>query len=220
MTASEYALHDAAESDLPRESRIASTVLGDRHKYQEWETRHANLLLPVAEQRSPRHQILELRRADLQLVHRRALFRYLQTHEVPEARRQQLFRLFHASLDYYEAILTEHRQYMLAFSSGISTHHIIDVMQDNLSTHLVNQYESLFSRYFEMKCFLASSGNTETVKLVRASLRDAQGQLLRVKRRLETELPRRSRQNFERRELLARTGRHKVRNYLNAYEPL
>jgi hypothetical protein len=152
MTASEYALHNAIESPEPRESRIAGTILGDDRKYREWELRHADLLLPVAEHRATKHQILALRNANVELVHRRALFKYLQTHQVSDERRQQLFRLFHATLDYNEAILAEHRRYMLAFSSGISTDHIIDVMRDDSSTYLLQNYERLFARYFEMKC--------------------------------------------------------------------
>lgn len=216
MNASEFALHDAVESDQPRESRIASTIVNDFQKYREWELRHANLLLPVAEQKAEKYQILALRKANMQLVHRRAFFTYLQTRDVSAERREQLFRLFHSTLDLNEAILAEHRQYMLAFSSGISTDHIVDVMHDDTSLRLVKLYESTFTRYFEMKCFIASAGNnTFTKDLVHASLRDTQGQLLRLRRRIETDLPRERRGSFEQQELLARSGRYEIQNYLN-----
>lgn len=216
MNASEYALHSAVDSDVPRESRIANTIIGDYQKYREWELRHANLLVPVAEQKAEKYQILALRKANVQLVHRRAFFKYLQTHPVTSERRQQLFRLFHSTLDLNEAILAEHRQYMLAFSSGISTGHIIDVMHDDSSMRLVGLYESTFARYFEMKCFIASAGKTSvTTELVKSSLRDAQGQLLRLRRRMETEVPRERHGNFDQQELLARSGRYEIQNYLN-----
>lgn len=216
MNASQYALQDAVESDVPREARIATTIIGDDLKYREWELRHADLLVPVAEQKAEKYQILALRKANVQLVHRRAFFRYLQTHPVNEQRRTQLFRLFHSTLDLNEAILAEHRLYMLAFSSGISTDHIIDVMHDGTSSRLVDQYEKTFSRYFEMKCFVASTGTSSTTReLVNASLRDVQGHLLRLRRRMETELPREGRGNFDQQELLARSGRYEVQNYLN-----
>jgi hypothetical protein len=216
MNASEYALHDAANSDVPRESRIATTIIDDDQKYREWELRHANLLLPVAEQKAEKYQILALRQANVQLVHRRAFFTYLQARPVSPERRKQLFRLFHSTLYLNEAILAEHRQYMLAFSSGISTDHIVEVMHDDTSNRLLNQYERTFSRYFEMKCFLASAGNnSSTRELVNASLRDAEGQLLRLRRRMKTELPRERRGNFEQQELLARSGRYEIQNYLN-----
>ncbi len=215
MTESEYALQDATESPEPRESRIASTILDDDKKYREWELRHANLLLPVAEQSARKYQVLALRHADIALIHRRALFNYLQTHEVRGELRQRLFRLFHTSLDFNEAILAEHRQYMLAFSSGISTHHIIDIMRDDKSTRLVEQYEMTFGRYFEMKCFVATARDSDTVKIVHSSLRDVQGHLMRLKRRMETELPTERTSNFDRQELLARSGRYEIQNYLN-----
>jgi len=217
MNASEYALHDAADSDLPRESRIANTIIGDGQKYREWELRHANLLLPVAEQKAEKYQILALRKASVQLVHRRALFTYLQSRPTSRKRRQQLFRLFHSTLDLNEAILVEHRQYMLAFSSGISTEHLSDVMHDDTSTGLTKKYERTFTRYFEMKCYLASAGTgSVTRELVGASLRDTQAQLLRLRRRMETELPRERHGNFDQQELLARSGRYEIQDYLNA----
>ena len=214
MTESEYALQSACESSEARQSRIANTILGDYNKYREWELRHANLLRPVAEQKARKYQVLALRHADVQLIHRRAFFKYLQTHEVRGEQRQQLFRLFHTTLDFDEAILAEHRQYMLAFSSGISTNHIIDVMHDGTSTPLVEQYEKTFSRYFEMKCFVATARDSDCIRIVRSSLREVQGQLMRVRRRMETELPSERTGNFDRQELLARSGRYEIQNYL------
>ncbi len=214
MTESEYALQGATESPVPRESRIADTILSDSKKYREWELRHANLLLPVAEQSARKYQVLALRHADIALIHRRALFLYLQTHEVRGDLREQLFRLFHTTLDFNEAILAEHRQYMLAFSSGISTNHIIDIMRDDKSTRLVQQYETTFARYFEMKCFVATAKDSDTIKIVRSSLRDVQGHLLRLRRRMETELPSERTGNFDQQELLARSGRYEIQNYL------
>ncbi len=198
-----------------RANRVsASTVLSDNKKYREWELRHANLLLPVAEQSARKYQVLALRHADIALIHRRALFQYLQTHEVRGELREKLFRLFHTTLDFNEAILAEHRQYMLAFSSGISTNHIIDIMRDDTSTRLVEQYENTFGRYFEMKCFVATARDSDTIRIVRSSIRDVQGHLLRLRRRMETELPTERTGNFDRQELLARSGRYEIQNYL------
>ncbi|MBT8089488.1 MAG: hypothetical protein KJO01_04705 [Gammaproteobacteria bacterium] len=215
MTASEYALQDATESSEPRQSRIASTIIDDDKKYREWELRHANLLRPVAEQSARKYQVLALRHADVQLIHRRALFKYLQTHEVRGVCRRRLFRLFHTTLDHEEAILAEHRQYMLAYSSGISTNHIVDVMQDSTGTRLVEQYEKTFARYFEMKCFIATARDSDCIKIVRSSLRDVQGRLMRLRRRMETELPTERTGSFDQQELLARSGRYEIQNYLN-----
>lgn len=214
MDASEFALQEAAESPLSRESRIASTILNDGLKYRHWELRHADLLLPVAEQRAKKRQIMELRQAELRLIHRRALFSYLQTHELTESQREMLFRLFHTTLDYHAAILAEHRQYMVAVSSQISTDHIIDVMHDDVSGRLLKQYETTFGRYFEMKCYIASSRDSHCIDLIRTAVREVKGQLLRIRRRIETEYPDVDNSDFYQQQLLARSGRYEIQNYL------
>ena len=214
MEASELALQDATESPTERESRIATTILTDGGKYREWELRHADLLLPVAEHRAKKRQIIELRKAEIALIHRRALFTYLQTHQLNDAQRENLFRLFHTTLDYQAAVLTEHRHYMLAFSSHISTDHIIDLMQDETSVRLLRLYEKTFSRYFEMKCYIASSNDSHCVDLIRSSVRDLKGRLLRIRRRIETEPPTVDGSDFQQQALLARSARYEIRNYL------
>ena len=60
--------------------------------YKLWESRHADLLLPVAEHGDKKRQIMALRDAKVRLVHRRALFRYLRANEVRGDRRRQLRR--------------------------------------------------------------------------------------------------------------------------------
>ena len=216
MDVSEYALQDAAEAVESRDSRIATDVLQDTRKYREWEAIHADLLLPVAEHSRKKPQIVALRLAEAQLVHRRAFFSYLRAHEVRGAARERLFRLFHSTMDFNDAVLAEHRHYMLAVSSRISTDHIIDVMEDSHSRQLLRQYERAFARYFEMKCYVACAGNTDTARFVVQSMRDMQARLLHLRRRIQTEAPAGSGGNFDRQELLSRSGRYPVLNYLNA----
>ncbi len=103
---------------------------------------------------------------------------------------------------------------MVAVSSHISTDHIIDVMQDDSSGQLLQQYERTFGRYFEMKCYIASARDSHTVDLVRSTVRDIKGQLLRIRRRIETEYPDVDSSNFYQQQLLARSGRYEIRNYL------
>jgi hypothetical protein len=119
-------------------------------------------------------------------------------------------------LDYDDAVLAEHRHYMLAVSSRISTDHIIDVMDDAISTHLLHEYEKTFARYFAMKCYVASANNSDCRLLVQQSMRELQARLLRIRRRLETEAPAGKGGSFDRQELLSRSGRYPVLNYLNA----
>jgi hypothetical protein len=214
MNESEYALHNASDSSSPRLSRIVTTLLQNNRIYRIWESRHADLLLPVAEHNRKKRQIVALRNAKVQLVHRRAFFKYLQAHEVRGEQRRQLFRLFHRTLDYNDAVLAEHRHYMLAVSSRISTDHIIDVMDDLTSTHLLREYEKTFARYFAMKCYVACASDSDCAELVQQSSRELQARLLTIRRRIETEAPVGNGGNFDRQELLARSGRYPVLNYM------
>ena len=75
MDESEYALQSAADSSSLRVSRVVNTVLGDNRIYALWESRHANLMLPVAEHSGKRGQIVALRNAEVQLVHQREIGR-------------------------------------------------------------------------------------------------------------------------------------------------
>ncbi len=214
MDESEFALRDAADSSSLRVSRIVNTILQDNRKYRLWESQHANLLLPVAEHNNKKHQIIALRNVEVQLVHQRALFRYLRANEVHGVPRRRLIRIIHATLDYHVAVLAEHRQYMLAVSSRISADHLIDVMNDVSSKNLLHQYEESYARFFEMQCYVTGTGDSGCIELVRSTMDDARDQLRRVRRRIETEPPVSDGGSFDRQEALARSGRYPALNYM------
>jgi hypothetical protein len=214
MDESEYALRDASGSPLPHVSRIANSIVNDNSRYRLWESRHADLLLPVAKHSNMKRQIVALRNTEVQLVHRRALFDFLRDSEVRSGARRQLFHVFHRTLDYESAVLVEHRQYMLAVSSHISANHLIDVMNDDNSKALLRQYEKMYARYFEMNCYVAGMGDSECIELVRSGMGDALELLQRLRRRIESVPPKSGCGSFDRQELIARSGRYPVLNYM------
>ena len=214
MSESEYALHNASDSSSPGDLRIIDTVLQNSRLYRLWESRHADLLLPVAEHSHKKRQIVALRNAEVQLVHRRALFVYLRSNGVRGDARRRLFRIFHQTLDYHNAVLAEHRQFMLAVSSRISTDHLIDVMNDPQSKSLPRQYEKLYQQYFEMKCYVAGMGDSKCIGLVRLTMQDTREQLQQMRRRIESESPANGCASFDRQEPLARSGRYPMLNYM------
>lgn len=214
MDESEFALHNAAESERDRISRIASTILGDGKIYQQWESQHANLLRPVAEHRKNRSQLMELRFAEMQLVHRRALFRFLQSSGLKGHTRERLFRTIHSTRDYHDAVIAEHRQYMMAVSSHVSADHIIDVMKDVSSRRLLDMYDNSYTRYFQMRCYVALAGNTDCVDLVRMTMKDTARELQRTRMRIQSEMPVTDGGNFDREEALARSGRYPILDYM------
>jgi len=214
MDESEYALQDACDSSSARVSRVVNNLLQDSLLYRLWESRHAELLLPVAEHGDKKHQIVALRNAEIQLVHRRALFTYLRVNKVRGENRRQLFSIFRNNLYYHDAVLAEHRQYMLAESSRISADHLIEVMNDPNSKGLLRQYEELYERYFNMQCYVNGMGNSECIELVRSMMGDAREQLQQMRRHIESERPDSGCASFDRQEALARSGRYPVLNYM------
>ncbi len=214
MGESEYALQGASDSSSPRISRIVNTILQDNQKYKMWESRHADLLLPVAEYSDRKHQVFALRDAKIRLVHRRALFRYLQANEVRGEQRRQLFRILHSTLDYPDAVLREHRQYMLAVSSRVSADHLIDVMNDPKSKSLSRDYEKLYTRYFEMQCYVMGMGDSNCIALVRSVMEDVRDQLRRLRQQIEVQPVDSHCASFDRQEVLARSGRYPVLEYM------
>ncbi len=214
MQESEFALQSATESPDERVSRIANTIIDDGRMYRRWESEHANLLVPVAEHRKNVAQLMELRNAEVQLVHRRALFRYLRRTGLNGAPREQLFRTIHATRDFNDALLTEHRRYMLAVSSHVSADHLIDVMKDVSSRRLLDVYAATYDRYFEMRCFIATEHSGICADLVRLSMRDATKSLTRVRLRIQSEAPVTDGGDFDREAALARSGRYPVLDYM------
>lgn len=214
MDESEYALRQACDSSSQRVSRIVNTIVGDSQIYKYWESNHADLLLPVAEQNNKKRQILALRKLEVQLVHRRALFNLIRDQHIRGKARQKLFRLFRATRDYQDAVIAEHQQYMIAMSSRVSTDHLIDVMHDVDSKRLVQEYEESYAEYFKLKCFLAITEESYFIELVQMTMKDAREELRKKRERIETELPKTEGSSFDREAILAQSGRYPILNYM------
>jgi len=214
MDESYYALQNASESASASVSRIINSILLDGHTFKFWESRHADLLLPIAEPNNRARQIIALRNAEVHLIHRRALFNSLKKNQTRGEERRKLFRLFYSSLDYDQAVLIEHRQFKFAVSSRISTDHLINVMDDPVSLSLLKKYENLYGRYFEMKCYVAGMGDSDCIELVRSVMVETGDQLRELRQRIQSEPPAKFGGSFDRQELLARSGRYPVLNYM------
>jgi len=214
MDESEYAIHGVSVEAPSGVSRIVNNLLQDSRVYKAWESSHADLILPAAEQRFKKRQIVALRNAEVDLVHRRALFNIVRKNALRGQARRDLFRIFHNKLDFDSAVLREHQQYMLAVSSRVSADHLIDIMYDPGSKELLCQYEEIYTRYFEMKCYVAGMGDSECIELVRAGLPDARKQLSEARKRIDSLSPDSGCGSFDRQEVLARSGRYRVQDYM------
>lgn len=214
MDESEQALSDAADGGGERERRIARQILDDSKSHRLWESRHADLVLPVAEQNRRTPQIFALRDLRVRLAHRRALIKHVRKHGVVGEERDKLFSAFHGPMDTTNAILAEHREYTLAVSSRVSADRLIDVMSDSVSVRLLKDYESLYAKYFELYCFVVSCEDAAMADATKMEMLSLKRRAVQAIKRIHSERPDKSSSTLERQVLLARSGRYPMLDYM------
>ncbi len=214
MHESEYALGQAAKSSNGRESRIAAAVLNDPRRQRQWGGMHAELLAPVAATQRRRRQIIALRKLAVELVHRTALVNFLRQNEISGHARRQLFRLLHATHDYEDAVVAEYNRYVLAAASRIAADHLLDVMGTTRSRDLLDMYETVYARYFEIRCEVACEQDTDCAAVMHTSEEELHEQLQRIHERIVSGKPRSRGRNFDRQHALAQSGRYPILNYM------
>ena len=214
MDESERALSDEAEYGRRRESRIARDILGDSRSHRLWESRHADLILPLSGQSRRAPQVFALRDLHVRLLHRRALIRHIRWHGLLGEERDKLFKVFYGPREKTNAILAEHRQYTLAVSSRVSADHLMGVMEDPVSNALLREYERIYTEYFELYCFMVSCDDEETIEATKPLLLDLRRRAFGMIKRIHSERPEGNSSSIERQALLARSGRYPIRNYM------
>ncbi len=214
MDESEQALWDAADAKSIRESRIAEHTLRDPKTYRMWEARHAELVRPVAEQNRRVWQVFALRDIEVCLIHKRALIEHIRKHRLRGPERDQMIAAFYGPRDIQDAVLIEHRQYMLAVSSQLSTDHLINVMYDPLGNRLLRQYETLYTDYFDLYGYVIRSQDAAWADAAKPLMTEAREQMARVRLKISSERPDDRHADFDRQALLARSGRYPIQNYM------
>jgi hypothetical protein len=214
MDESEQALFSAAQRHSGIDARIAKQIIGDSKTHGLWEALHAELVRPVAEQTGRTPQVFALRDVEVRLVHRRALIEHLREGKLRGRERERLFQVFYGPREIQDAVLAEHRQYMLAVSSRVSTDHLIDVMSDPVSKKLLAAYEACYARYFELYCYVAGSDDRAGAEAAKHLMTNARQQAERLRRQINTVRPDRRAADFERQAALARSGRYPILDYM------
>jgi hypothetical protein len=214
MDESEQALFSAAQRNSGIDARIAKQIIGDSKTHGLWEALHAELVRPVAEQAGRTSQVFALRDVEVRLVHRRALIEHVREHQLRGRERERLFQVFYGPREIQDAVLAEHRQYMLAVSSRVSTDHLIDVMSDPVSKKLLAEYEDRYTRYFELYCYVAGSEDRAGAEATKHLMTNARRQTERLRRHINTVRPDGRAADFERQAVLARSGRYPILDYM------
>ena len=214
MDESEQALREAASLTPARESRIARETLEDPRAYRLWEDTHAELVRPVAEHSRRARQVFELRELDIQLIHKRALIDHIRHQQLLGRDRERMMSAFYGPKDPRDAILIEHRKYTLAVSSGVSANHLIRVMSDPVGIRLIDDYEALYTKYFDLYGFIVLAEDAAWSEALKPMMNELRQQTVRLRKRILSEEPGKNLANFDRQALLARSGRYPVLDYM------
>lgn len=152
MVESENAVREHATRGDALGRRVCSQLISDQLRYSLWISGHDRRMATVSAHRRREQQLLTLRAVAIEQVHRTALVRYLHDYSIAGAARTQTLREFYGVLDATRAILAEHRNYLIATSTGLCALDILELSGDRRGADLVRRYEIAYGHYFSMFC--------------------------------------------------------------------
>lgn len=152
MLESERVVSDTAVAgeEIPR--RACSQLIADRPRYVQWHSHHELRMDGVAKTRRREPAVRRLRALAVEQVHKTALVSHLRDSRVVGAARDQTLRLFHGPIDTRDATLTEHRNYLLATSTQVCAHDLLEMVGDHYGLALIRTYELAYQQYFSLFC--------------------------------------------------------------------
>ena len=150
----------------------------------------------------------------MQLIHKRALFDHIRKNQLRGQERDQIFSAFYGPKDIRDAILMEHRQYMLSVSSHVSADHLINVMHDRLGKQLLGQYKMLFTNQFDLYGYIIRCDDAVWANAVQPLMAESRKQIADLRQRTNSERPDNRYADFDRQALLAQSGRYPILEYM------
>src|SRR5690242_7333238 len=90
MEESELCLLEAAKYGTPAQMVVATRLISHPDSYRHWEAEHAQLMTRVSSHTYIHRQALALRATALSLLHRKAVFEYLQDRTLTLEQREKL----------------------------------------------------------------------------------------------------------------------------------
>lgn len=152
MRESERIVHDTATDQAARERSVCDQLIASEPRYTLWHTRQEQRMTPIAKFGRREWQILELRRAGVEQLHRAALVRYLRDFRVTGVDRDVTLRHFYSVVDSREAAIREHRSYLVAASSQLCAAELLALAGDEHGVDLLRRYELAYAQYFSLFC--------------------------------------------------------------------
>jgi hypothetical protein len=143
----------ALQSTDANEQLVARRILENPATWQAWEHEHSMLMRQLANCGVRHAQIAALKQATFRLLHGKALFQYLKRSEVRGEERAQVMAHFRPGRSYETAIVAEHSVYLRKACSYFCANHVgADVVEDPAFHDPMQQYEQLYTEYFNVYC--------------------------------------------------------------------
>jgi len=153
MEESELCIAESAKFGSPGQKLVASRLLAHPEAYRRWESEHAQLMRRVSEHRFLNRQVVALRSTALSLLHRKAVFEYLQERRLTRQQRHKLMSMFHTLKDYSASLIAEHGNYVRGASSYYCSHHLARrLMKDSAFAEPLWLYQERYTDYFRVHC--------------------------------------------------------------------
>ena len=153
MEESELCIADSAKFGTPAQMLVASRLLSQPEAYRRWEAEHSHLMRRVSEHRYLNRQVVALRSTALTLLHRKAVFEYLQERQLTRQQRHKLMSMFHSLKDYSASLIAEHGNYLRGASSYWCSHHLARrLMKDGAFAEPLLLYQERYTDYFRVHC--------------------------------------------------------------------
>ena len=153
MEESELCIAEAARSGTPAQMLVTSRLFAHPEAYRRWEAEHSQLMRRVSEHRYLNRQVVALRSTALQLLHRKAVFEYLQERQLTRHQRQKLMSMFHSFKEYTASLIAEHGNYLRGASSYWCSHHLARrLMKDSAFAEPLLLYQERYTDFFRVHC--------------------------------------------------------------------
>jgi hypothetical protein len=153
MEESELCIAESAKCGTPAQMLVASRLLAHPEIYRRWESEHFQLMRRVSEHRYLNRQVVALRSTALTLIHRKAVFEYLQERQLTRQQRHKLMSMFHTLEDYSASLIAEHGNYVRGASSYWCSHHLARrLMKDSAFAEPLLLYQERYTDFFRVHC--------------------------------------------------------------------
>jgi hypothetical protein len=135
--------------------------------YRRWEAEHSQLMRRVSRHTYLNRQVTALRSTALNLLHRKAVFEYLQERQLTRPQRQRLMALFHSMREYTASVIAEHGNYVRGASSYWCSHHLARrLMKDGAFAEPLHLYQERYTDYFRVFCDVELADTQEAKQAV------------------------------------------------------